>query len=285
MTNFASAPWRDWGLGLYYHATLPARSALDFGRRRLGRAPICILFYHRVADRHPNPWTISRGEFTRHLNWLQRHCDLISLNDARDRIRSGINRRTAVCITFDDGYAENCDFALPTLLERSIPCTYFVGLAAVSDGEPFSHDVQAGQPLPLNTIAELRDLASAGIEIGGHTRTHCDLSRTYHPECLHDEIVASRDELQVLVGSQVRYFAFPYGQPKQLTSTAIDIVRKAGYLGYCSAFGDYNWPGGDAFHLRRIHGDPGLVRLKNWLTVDPRKRGIPTIVADERVPS
>jgi hypothetical protein len=32
-----------------------------------------------------------------------------------------------------------------------------------------------------------------------------------------------------------------------------------------------NWPKSIGFHLRRIHADPGLERLKNWLTLDRRK--------------
>ena len=46
---------------------------------------------------------------------------------------------------------------------------------------------------------------------------------------------------------------------------------EAGFDGVCSAYGGYNFPGDDPFHLRRIHGDPETIRLKNWLTLDPRK--------------
>jgi hypothetical protein len=49
------------------------------------------------------------------------------------------------------------------------------------------------------------------------------------------------------------------------------LARRAGYQGACSAYGGYNWPGDDHFHLQRIHADPEMLRLKNWLTIDPRK--------------
>jgi hypothetical protein len=39
----------------------------------------------------------------------------------------------------------------------------------------------------------------------------------------------------------------------------------------CSAYGEFNRPQTDLWHIRRIHGDPGMLRLKNWLTLDPRK--------------
>ncbi len=43
------------------------------------------------------------------------------------------------------------------------------------------------------------------------------------------------------------------------------------YDGVCSAYGGYNFPGGDAFHIERIAVDDELLRLKNWVTLDPRK--------------
>jgi peptidoglycan/xylan/chitin deacetylase (PgdA/CDA1 family) len=92
---------------------------------------------------------------------------------------------------------------------------------------------------------------------------------------LYDEVVTAGDELREAVGSPVRYFAFPYGLHKNLNADAFHMAREAGYLGVCSAYGAYNLPGDDAFHLRRIHGDPQTVRLKNWVTVDPRKRNDP----------
>jgi hypothetical protein len=42
----------------------------------------------------------------------------------------------------------------------------------------------------------------------------------------------------------------------------------------CSAYGGCNEVGGDAFHLQRLHGDPELLYLKNWLDFDPRVRRV-----------
>ena len=49
-------------------------------------------------------------------------------------------------------------------------------------------------------------------------------------------------------------------------------AREAGYAGVGSAYGGYNFPGHDAFHLQRIGGEGPTVRLKNWLTLDPLKQ-------------
>ena len=39
----------------------------------------------------------------------------------------------------------------------------------------------------------------------------------------------------------------------------------------CSAYGGYNYPGDDPFHVHRIPAVCEMLRLKNWLTADPRK--------------
>ena len=269
MTTFLS-PWKSGLLGAYYYATLPARSWSNGKAVRAGNAPVMIIYYHRVADHTPNGWTISNAQFRRQIDWLEATFDLVSLDEAQRRVREG-NSRAAVSITFDDGYAENCEQALPLLISRRIPCTYFVTSQYVLTSEPFPHDVAEGAPLRPNTLEQLAALAAAGIEIGGHTRTHADLGKIENEEQLRDEIVGGRDELEQALGIEIRHFAFPYGLHNNLNVAAFRIAEEAEFAGVCSAYGGYNLPGDDAFHLQRIHADPQFVRLKNWLTVDPRK--------------
>ena len=89
---------------------------------------------------------------------------------------------------------------------------------------------------------------------------------------LRDELVRPREELQAAIGRPVRYFSFPYGRHHNLTTLAFQVARQAGYEGVCSAYGGYNYPGDDAFHIQRFGVDQSLVRLKNWVTVDPIRR-------------
>ena len=265
----------SFALSTYYHLTLPWRAWYARRARAARRAPVMVLFYHRVADEGLNPWTCTRNEFRAHLDWLARHVDLVSLAEAQRRIRSGENDRPAVSITFGDGYADNSDFALPLLVERRIPCTYFVATRFVRDQIPFPHDLARGQRLAPNSWSQLRDAAAAGIEIGAHTCNHVDLGAIHDSQRLHEEVVRGSEELQQSLGRPVRYFAFPFGQPANLNAAVFQLAFEVGFEAVCSAYGGYNWPGGDAFHLRRIHGDRELLRLKNWLTVDPRKLGVP----------
>jgi peptidoglycan/xylan/chitin deacetylase (PgdA/CDA1 family) len=265
------SPWTASLLNLYYHASRPWRAWYAHRGAATGRLPLTTLFYHRVADDAANSWTISNRGFARHLDWLQAHCDLVSLEELQRRMRTCDNRRLAVSITFDDGYAENCREAIPLLVRRKIPCTYFVTVRNVIRGEAFPHDVANGHGFAPNTVEQLRAMATAGIEIGTHGYTHCSMGAIEDPLRLREEILTSGLKLQELLGQRVRYFSFPFGLASNLSPAAFDEAWRAGYEGVCSASGAYNWPGGDAFHLARVHGEEGLARLRNWVTIDPRK--------------
>jgi len=270
MHNMAN--WKLPLLHTYYAATWPLRLATRLVESAAGKSPISVLFYHRVADNQLNDWTCTNAEFARQMRWLKRHFDLITLSEAQQRIRSGVNHRPAVCITFDDGYAENCEQAIPLLLDEEIPCTYFVATRYVFEQLPFPHDLALDQRLQPNTLEQIRDMSAAGIEIGAHTRNHVDLGQIHDPDRLAEEVVRSGEELQTAIGKPVRYFAFPFGQHKNLNAEVFHLAHSAGYEGICSAYGGYNFPGGDAFHLQRVHGDRELIRIKNSVTIDPRKR-------------
>ncbi|MDZ4779153.1 MAG: polysaccharide deacetylase family protein [Planctomycetia bacterium] len=267
--------WKKWLLELYCLGSLPWRRRAAAQWAAAARAPVMVLFYHRVADTHPNAWTCSRRDFAHGIEWIKSHCDVVSLAEAQRRITSGVNHRPAVAITFDDGYAENMDFALPLLVREKVPCTYFVASSFVLEQRPFPHDETLGAPLAPNTPEQLKQIADWGIEIGAHTRTHADLGSIQEEGLLYNELVGSAEDLADLLGRPIRYFAFPYGQWGNLNPRAFQLARDAGFAGVCSAYGGYNFPGEDAFHLQRIHGDPELVRLKNWLTIDPRKLHLP----------
>ena len=263
-------------LGMYYLATLPLRRRRAAQLVAAGQAPIMALFYHRVADEHSNDWTISTERFKEEIIWLRERFEIITLVEAQQRMASTENRTAAVCITFDDGYADICREALPWLLDEQIPFTYFVASGNVLEGRPFIHDVRQGRPLEPNTREQIRVLAEAGVEIGAHTRNHINLGPVTSQDILDSEVIGSKRDLEAITGRTVRYFAFPFGLHANLSQAAFQTAFRAGYWGVCSAYGGYNLPGDDPFHIHRIHGDPSWARFCNWMTADPRKfRRIP----------
>ncbi len=266
-----SAMLKNLLLSTYYYGSLPLRQWRLSQLARQGRSPVMVLFYHRVANANVNPWTISRERFRRQIDWMEKNFDIVSLEEAQRRVRNTGNIRPAVSITFDDGYAENYEYALPMLVERRIPCTYFVTTDNILKGKPFPHDLANGVALPPNSIQQIQWMSEQGIEIGAHTQTHLDLGPIEDEETLYREVVLPGQILGNYIQRPVRYFAFPFGQHRNMNSTVFNMARATGYEGVVSAYGGYNFPGDDPFHLQRIHADPEMIYLKNWLTCDPRK--------------
>ena len=263
--------WKWLLLNAYYHASKPARWWIYRKLAMQRRMPIAMLYYHRIADDGATPYTMPNRTFIDQMQWLRRNFEMISMEETQRRLRSGVNDRPAMHVTFDDGYADNCRTAIPWLVKERIPCTYFVTAENVLEHRPFAHDLKWGANLAPNSLDELRAMAGAGVEIGAHTYSHADMGRLTDPVGLHRELVVARDDLSTAVGRPIRYFAFPFGLHANLSCQAFRLAAQCGYEAVCSAYGGYNYPGDDPFHLQRIPSVCELLRLKNWLTADPRK--------------
>ncbi len=287
--------WKQLLLSAYYDATCPLRAWSRRRRALQGRLPAIVLFWHRVADDRANAWTTPNALFLRQIRWLEKRFAFVSLEEVQRRIRAGCNHEPCVSITFDDGYADNCRQAIPWLIKKRIPFTYFVTVQNILTGEPFPDDLAMGRRLAPNNLEQLRAMASAGVEIGAHTFTHANLGATTDQRLLHYEVISAREELQKSLGHSIRYFAVPYGLHANLSKAVFALSAAAGYAGVCSAYGGFNFPGDDPFHLQRIPSGACMIQMKNWVTVDPRKLrtprfeyrtppvGVPCETASERV--
>ncbi|MDA7950340.1 MAG: polysaccharide deacetylase family protein [Pirellulaceae bacterium] len=258
-------------LTAYYWLSQPQRWWYCRQAIQGGQLPISILFYHRVADEKPNSWTISTGKFRKQIDFLRESFEIISLQEAQRRLETGQNRKPAVVITFDDGYADNCQFALPYLIEHQIPCTYFVSNYYLLSQEPFPHDRENGCYLKPNTKEEIQGLSKDGVDIGAHTFSHADLGKIHERNELWKEVIEPARELSQWIQKPVNYFAFPFGLPQNLNKLVIEMLQEEGFLGAVSAYGGYNFPSEKSYHLKRIHADPEMIRFKNWLSYDLRK--------------
>lgn len=98
--------------------------------------PLSILIYHRVLAQ-PDPLfpeQIDARRFEQHLRLLRRWFNPLPLAEAVRRLPEGSLPRRAVCITFDDGYADNAEVALPILQRHKMPATFFVASGFLDGG-------------------------------------------------------------------------------------------------------------------------------------------------------
>jgi peptidoglycan/xylan/chitin deacetylase (PgdA/CDA1 family) len=126
------------------------------------------------------------------------------------RERTGIWPERAVVLTFDDGFANFYDTAMPVLSRFGFTATVFIisgHIGRLNDWGPPPEGLGA---LPMLSWQQVADLASSGIEIGSHTQTHRDLRRCSATDAEH-EMTASRADIEDHLGLQVKSFAYPYG--------------------------------------------------------------------------
>lgn len=176
-----------------------------------------ILTYHSI-DESGSPISISEAVFRSQIAWLAKgHVKVVSL-EALMRMPTSAN---AVALTFDDGFVNFGDVAAPLLADHGLPATLFVVTDAAGRTNRWNGRPGRGVPeLPLLNWESLRRLAEQGVELGAHTRTHPDLTRTPH-EQLQDEILGSGDRIQVETGRAPTAFAYPYGA---ISDAAVGIV-------------------------------------------------------------
>ena len=108
-----------------------------------GRNGLSILIYHRVLP-EPDPLfpgEADRVEFDRQLRLLKSMFNVIPLIDGVRRLRAGTLPPRAACITFDDGYADNAEVALPLLRQHGLHATFFVATGFLDGGRMWNDTV------------------------------------------------------------------------------------------------------------------------------------------------
>ena len=274
-------------LTLYYQASQPLRWWNRPLRRGPRRVPIAVLVVsphcrrpRQRLDHFPRACSPGRSP------GCDKHFELISLEEAQRRIRRGGNCRPAVSITFDDGYAENCRRAIPLLVKERIPCTYFVTVRNVLEGEPFAHDLAGGNRLPPNTLEQLQAMAAAGIEIGAHGYTHANLGPMADPQALRSRVVAGGRGVAPALGRPVRYFAFPFGLHANLNARRLcPGPPRPAMKPSARATAASTSPATTPFTCNGLLSGDDMIHLKNWTTVDPRKLKMPRFAYDLAIPA
>jgi peptidoglycan/xylan/chitin deacetylase (PgdA/CDA1 family) len=275
-----------------------ARAQLD---RWMLRGKCVVLTYHRVlpADAlSPSdvswPMAVSVETFTTQLKFIKANFDILHEADFLQWLKSSeINesQRFAV-ITFDDGWRDNYDYALPVLSEMNAPASLFVCTDHITSGDAFwwtvveryykqfgperlmagleslleddalfsqttawrkkstgnisvSEIIEALKSLPARELRQLatalsaqvpdyardimnwdevRAVASAGVAIGPHTRTHAILPALSDADRA-DEIGGSLIDLKKRELLTSQFFCFPSGD---YDAPSREAVRQAG---------------------------------------------------------
>jgi len=111
----------------------------------MSKPRLSILIYHRVLAR-PDPLLPSLPDvrrFARQMALLRRCFRVLPLRQAVRQLQDGTLPARAACITFDDGYADNAELALPVLRRHGLHATFFIASAYLDGGRMWNDEVIA----------------------------------------------------------------------------------------------------------------------------------------------
>jgi peptidoglycan/xylan/chitin deacetylase (PgdA/CDA1 family) len=219
-----------------------------------------VLMYHKVNDLRPNPTTVPTGVFAEQMELLGELGHVpVSLAQVRDQYVHGASLpRGAVLITFDDGYRDNLENALPILHRLGYPAVIFVPIGFLDGDRPLPHE-EALRTLGVRNATvgwgELEELEAGGIRVESHGIGHRPVSELEPSEAAR-EIALSKLRLEERLGREVEAYAFVKGSLADYRPEHVSLVQQAGYkLAFTSVSGA-NGPASDRYRLRRYNVEP-----------------------------
>ena len=225
-----------------------------------GDRALRVLMYHKVNDRPENPISVPTGLFDEQMAVLREFgYQVVSLDAVLDHV-AGVRPLPpgAVLITFDDGYRDILENALPVLRRHGYPAVIFVPIGYLDGARPLPHEERlAAAGLVNRTLSwdELPELEAGGVRVESHGISHRPLADLEVDEAAR-EITLSKLRLEERLGRPVRAFAYVKGSEAHYRPVHLSLLKQAGYeIAFTSVSGG-NRAAMDPLRLHRYNIEP-----------------------------
>lgn len=237
-----------------------------------------ILVYHGVQANHAA--CLEPNIFDQHMKYIKHVHAVRPLNnlfcDEQHKTMSSDFRLT-IAITFDDAFKNFYQYVLPLLIELDLPATLYAPVNFLGRCNEWDKG-KSIDLLPIMTSQELREISSAGIEVGSHGLNHKRLSLLSNSEMMK-EVYDSKVMLEDMLGTPIKSFSYPHGGRRDYNKYTVEAVKKAGYeTAVTTRFGRFNCLK-ERFELKRIIISPTdtlevlkakLLGRYDWLEIKER---------------
>ena len=179
---------------------------------------VTALCYHEVRpDRGDDSMNVKPEVFRRHIReFKEAGFTFIDVSDLQKHAAGTALPEKAVLITFDDGYADNYNYAYPILREEQVPGTFFVVSSTIGNENRMTAD-------------QLREMQANGMQIGSHTVNHESLVNMNKEE-IDFEMMASRKSLEKILGRPVFALAYPAGKVNKAVLNRAESYYEMAFL-------------------------------------------------------
>jgi len=174
-----------------------------------------VLCYHSISYKF-------KKRFEKQINIIKKYSEVIP-PFSNIYLESG---KKFCIVTFDDGYKNLVENAIPILVKYNIPSVLFI-VTSCFDSFPdwIQEKNNPDKYEKILSIDDLRKIPEDLISIGSHTDTHPQLEMI-PKEVVRKELEISKSKLENLTGKKVEMFAVPFGKYKR---DLFEIARKVGY--------------------------------------------------------
>ncbi len=226
---------------------------------------IKILTYHRIVENNVqgevSKFSVSIDDFRNQLKILEvLNFTPITFLDYKLYLEDKLTLpKKPIIITFDDGYLDTFDLAIPILLEFDMRAVIFVlGDRSLKNAEWLNGD---GAPLMNNE--QIVTARSLGFEIGSHSMDHDVLPELSEFE-LRDNLLRSKKSLESILGEKIHSFAYPYGFTNERVNR---ITCESGFTFGCGVYSGPPEFGKNFYDFRRfiIKKDTGTLKFLLYL--------------------
>jgi peptidoglycan/xylan/chitin deacetylase (PgdA/CDA1 family) len=242
---------------------IPLKPVEKGGLTLRGYQTVPVLSYHNLSAGEPSKMTVSQAMFEQQMRFLkEKGYRVISMDQLFDFLdfKNSIPPKSVV-ITIDDGWSSAYEIAFPILKKYGYPATLFVYTNMIN---------KTPKALSWN---QLREMASQGIDVQCHTRSHRNLtlrekgeSFKEYFENLAKELSGCKQTIKEEMNLDVKYLAYPYGETNPLV---IELAKKIGYRGALTTK-----RGGNPFFIHDyrinrsvVYGDFPLSQFEKNLTI------------------
>ena len=189
------------------------------------RARLSILIYHRVLPQLDplNTSDVTADVFDEQMRVVGENFTPMPLSEAVDRLIGGGLPARAVCITFDDGYLDNAEVALPILQRHGLPATFFVATGYLDGGRMWNDKIIEALRVMPAPVLDLQEWGLPIFELGS------DLSRRLAIQRILRALrYLPGPEREARVERLVAAAGVPEGKGPMMGETHVRALRAAG---------------------------------------------------------
>jgi peptidoglycan/xylan/chitin deacetylase (PgdA/CDA1 family) len=221
---------------------------------------LCVLMYHKVNDVEGNTVTVAPGTFDEQMAQLGvLGYTAVSLDDViAHYVDSKPLPQRSVLISFDDGYLDNLENAVPILQKYGYPAVLFAPIGYLGVRRPLPHDehlAARGIVNPTLDWSQLAELERAGVRVESHGIGHRPLADLEVDEAAR-EITLSKLRLEEALGRPIRAFAYVKGSEAHYRPVHLSLLRQAGYDVAFTSISGGNGSQSDPLQLHRYNVEP-----------------------------